>query len=288
MKNKTYKTSIFSIISFFVISSGLISCTEEVNLKLDDGFTRIVVEGDFSTDTTKHIVKLRTTSSYFYSQNPPVVSGASVNITDGTQIFNLTEIPSGSGNYYTDSTIYGLIGKNYTLNINNVDIDKNGKNESYKADGYIFPKWQIDSIRAFYKENEDGTPGYEIRGYGVEPGEHNDYYLWNYYINGKLGSDSLYKTFIADDRFFNGVVMPGVPIFEFIEAKEGDTIIVETNSISQDYYKFTFALISEALIGGGFMGPPANVPSNVDGGAMGYFKTSAKTRNTTIIPKKKK
>ena len=277
------------LLFFLFISFGIISCSEEVDLVLDEGFTRLVVEGQISTDTTRHLIKIRTSSSYFYTEIPPVVSGASVKITDGTNVFNLTEMPVGSGNYYTDSTVFGSIGKNYQLLIDNVDIDKNGKNESYSGQDKILPAWQLDSVVAKYKQRKDGSEGYEVLAFGTEPGGHSDFYMWSYYINGKLGSDSLYKSSSTDDQFFNGIYVPGVPIFNFIEANEGDTLLIETQSISEDYYKFTFALFTEAFFGGGgIMGPPANVPSNVKENAMGYFKTFAVTRNTCIVPKKAK
>lgn len=270
-----------------LISFVFSSCSEEVDLELDEGFTRLVVDGYISTDTTSHCIQLRTSSSYFFSQTPPVLSGANVEISDGSQTFVLTEKPLGSGNYYTDSTVFGLVGKRYTLSVKNVDLLKDGNKKSFTASEILNPAWQPDSISTNPKVSREGLDGYEILLYGKEAGEHTDFYFWNYYVNGKLGSDTLYKTAFSDDQFFNGLYVEGVPIFNFIEAKEGDTILVETMSISSDFYKFAYSLVIEAMYGGGgIMGPPANVPSNIKQSGLGYFGARAICRNTFIIPKK--
>lgn len=279
----------FILLILVTLSQFLTSCSEEVDLKLDDGFIRLVVDAQLSTDTTKHLVTLRTTSSYFIQQNPPVVSGAKVSISDGISVVSLQEIPAGSGNYYTDSTYYGVIGKNYTLTIEDVDVNDDGKMEKYFATDRIYPSWQLDSAVAVFKERKDGTKGYEVLGYGKEPSGRSDCYMWQYYINGKLMSDTLYKTALTDDRFFDGIYLPGVSIFNFIEGKPGDTLTIETQAVSRSYYEFIFALFTESFYGGGgLLGPPANVPSNLNQSALGYFKTYSNTKNTYILPKLQK
>ena len=290
MNTKSIYKSLFlkyNIILFVFISLVFASCSEEVELELDKSFTRIVVDGQISTDTLAHCIRLRTSSSYFYNQTPPVLSGAKVELNDGFQTFVLTEKPIGSGNYYTDSLVFGVEGRNYKLSISDVDLSKDGNKTSFLAKEYLNPGWQPDSIRTNPKVNHEGKTGYEILLFGKEPGDRADFYFWNYYVNGKLGSDTLYKTAFTDDQFFNGLYVQGFPIFNFIEAKEGDTIQVETMSISNDYYKFAYALIVEAMFGGGgIMGPPANVPTNIKEGGLGYFKATSIRRNSYIIPKK--
>lgn len=286
---KNRATILVNFLLIIGLSQFMASCSEEVDLKLENGFIRLVVDAQLSTDTTKHLVTLRTTSSYFVQQNPPVVSGAIVKISDGNSIITLNEIPLGSGNYYTDSTFFGLIGKSYTLTIEEVDVNDDGKKEKYQATDRIFPSWQMDSTVAVFKERKDGTKGYEVLGYGTEPGGRSDCYMWQYYINGKLMSDTLFKTALTDDRFFDGIYLPGVSIFGFIEGKPGDTLTIETQAVSRNFYDFIFALFTESFYGGGgLLGPPANVPSNLNQSALGYFKTYSSTKNTYILPKLQK
>ena len=60
-------------------------CTERIDVEVGSTYTRLVVEGAVTTDTTVHSVRLSLTSDYFYNQPAPPVSGASVFIDDGEQ-----------------------------------------------------------------------------------------------------------------------------------------------------------------------------------------------------------
>ncbi|MBK7030017.1 MAG: DUF4249 family protein [Bacteroidales bacterium] len=84
----------------YVLVTGLIllsSCTERIEIELEDDFARLVVEGAITTDTMPHTIKLTTTSSYYYNQPAPVVQHAIVSISDGTETFLLNETaPRGS------------------------------------------------------------------------------------------------------------------------------------------------------------------------------------------------
>ena len=119
-------------------------CTEKIDIKLDDTYTRLVVYGNLTTDTLAHMVELSKTSSYYYDQVPPPVTGASVEITDdqGNQV-SLTE--KEPGKYYTPGNFFGVAGRTYNLQI---DLQEpiNG-NKDYTADSKLPPINPIDSIR---------------------------------------------------------------------------------------------------------------------------------------------
>ena len=83
------------VLLFLLILAPLYSCTERIDISLDNSAVRLVVEGSLTTDTMSHKVLLSSTSGYFYNQPPQPVSGATVTISDGENILNLNRDYSG-------------------------------------------------------------------------------------------------------------------------------------------------------------------------------------------------
>ncbi len=50
---------------FLFVMLALASCTEKIDIALDNSYIRLVVEGCVTTDTMRHTVRLTTTSSYY-------------------------------------------------------------------------------------------------------------------------------------------------------------------------------------------------------------------------------
>jgi len=78
--------SITTIIVLLAISTMLWNCTERIEIDLDSTYTRLVVEGNVTSDTTVHWIRLSETGDYFYNQVAPAVAGASVSIDDGVTV----------------------------------------------------------------------------------------------------------------------------------------------------------------------------------------------------------
>ncbi|MCK4662236.1 MAG: DUF4249 domain-containing protein [Bacteroidales bacterium] len=276
-----------SIFLSFIILSIFISCTEKIDIELDDSYTRLVVVGKITTDTTIHTVKLTTTSSYFYNQPSPRVSDAIVTISDGDTIISLNENPEIKGIYETSPDFYGIIGKTYKLNISGIDINNDGKEEQYNAECKIPPSGIIDSIDVEYIEEIEA---WEVQLYTWEPPTR-DFYIFKVYKNGILLTDSLYKYFITDDELFNGNYTNGIGCQYLRNDKEnekaviGDIITFEIDFITENYYKFILELIDETIWGYDpmFSGPPANISTNLNNGALGFFAAYSIERSTTII-----
>ncbi len=261
------------------------SCTEEIDLELNDMLPRIVVDGKITSDTTKHRIILTKTTSYFYDESAPVISGAEVSITDGTNVYTLTENPFGSGVYYTESNVYGENGKTYNLLIKNVDINDDGKTEEFEASETMKNVFYIDSARAQFA-NIFGMQGYRIFGFAQEPPTVGDYYMWNYYINGELRSDTLNKVVFNSDELVNGNYMYNLEMAFITDGHPGDTLTIETMAISKEYYEFIISFFIETQWsgGGGFSGPPANIKTNITNGGLGYFNAGAVSRYSLVLP----
>lgn len=287
MKRKYY---VYVLIAIMAAASG---CREKINIKLGDTYTRIVVEGNLTSENKVQSVILTKTSSYFANEKTPAVSGALVTISSDDTLMILTENPPGSGIYCTNGNAKGKDGKTYTLKINNVKMD--GEIKSFEATSYMRKTMRLDTITSerfepthmemqMYRLKEGGTY-FKVNGWGQEDPVPGDYYLWDYYINGKLMTDTMGKNIFTDDALVNGNYIPGLTMFA-IDAKPGDTVMVATQSISKEFYVFINALIVEVRSGGGggmFSGPPANIIGNISNGGLGFFRATDVTFMKTVL-----
>jgi hypothetical protein len=262
----------------------LTSCEEKINLNLDDTYTRIVVDGEITTETKAHKVILMKSAAYFSNQSPPPVTGAVVAITDGSNVIPLMETPAVSVVYLTAPDVKGIVGRTYKLIIQNVDINGDGDIEMYEASCLLKQVFPLDSIKSKVFKEDEIPRRYLIDGYGQEPASIGDYYLWKYYKNNKIETDSLFEWIFTDDLLVNGKYIPGLSMFLVEEAVPGDTIKVESRSITKEYYDFLNAIMLETYWnGGGFSGPPANIKGNVSNGGQGFFLATDVGYSSTTI-----
>jgi hypothetical protein len=269
-----------------LLSILIFSCVERINIELDSSYTRLVVDGSLSTDTMSHIVRLSTTTSYYYNQPAPAVTGADLKISDGTNIYSLTE--NSPGEYHTDSSVYGEPGKTYTLDIKLAAAI--GGYTDYSATSKLYPVSHLDSLSLDFHPDWSENGIWEVKCYVQDPPSE-DFYRFLVSKNSKMLSDTLDDWFVTDDRFFNGNYAYGAPIAYLEQNKNdeilkgGDTIMVEMNSIGGDFANFILEAQSEVRGSNPlFSGPPANVKGNVNNGASGFFSAYSVSRAYTIVP----
>jgi hypothetical protein len=273
-----------TIISGLLLAMIAVSCTERINIDLDNSYTRLVVDGTITTETKAHKVILSETSSYFYNQPAPMVSGAQVTITDGENTIDLTE--GSPGIYSTQPSVHGIPGHTYSLRIIlPVEI---GGYTGYTASSLLNPVNPLDSIRLRFRPEFSKEGFWEVQCYVQDPPS-SDFYRFLISRNQKLITDTLQEWFVTDDRFFNGSYTNGASIAELDQSKpeeklsEGDTITAEVNNIGKDYANFIWDAQSE-LFGSNplFSGPPSNVKGNISNGAIGFFAAYSVTRSKAI------
>ena len=267
------------------------ACTENFDVELDSTHIRLVVQGSINNELKAHQVSLTKSADYFSNSPAPKVTGATVSISDGEgNTFDLTEISDG---LYETDTIAGEIGKTYTLTINS-------EGETYTASCNLNFCAPIDSINfgyydfsEWYEEEEVDSLGRIIETYvsillnAQEPESPGDYYLWNVYKNGKLESDTLYEVYFSDDVFVNGNYLYDVYVQNIKEVSIGDTITLEMQAITDEYYNYIYQLLTETVWNMGPLdGPPANPTGNISNGAMGFFLAYSIENITAIVPEK--
>jgi hypothetical protein len=297
MKTKRYFNCfmILSVSVLFVFSS----CTEKIDLQLGNTYTRLVVDGAITTDTGKQIVKLKKSVDYYYNLRSPVISNAIVSITDGDSVYNLTENPTQPGTYETAPTVYGIAGKTYTLSIKNVDVNGDGVMEEYSATSLLNPIITADSI--------------QVKDYVMPGNEKDTGWLINVYAKNRTGeawfafkvkknqvdlSDSIHKwmSFIGysdgSNAYINGSLVYMSDGTQAVEKlKDGDTISLEADGITKEYYNFindySQEYYAKSPIGSG---PSSNISTNIEPAdmAVGFFAAYSKTRKSKVFHRFKK
>ena len=270
-----------TIIALLVVFS--CACKQEVDFPLPKGGgQRLVVDGIITNEAKAHQVKL-TYSSKFNSSLIPIVENASVFITEGTSRYLLQE--KGNGIYETDSMVKGEIGKTYTLDITLKD------GASYRAESTMLAVGNIDSLRVVLAV-EAGTPEeyYSIIGSATIVTE---YFMVETEINGERDGTIKDVSFEDSKYLVNGKVIDAE--IGFIE-KDNSKLITGRNkinirllSIDQNYREFISAfqeqLQNGEFLGGLFDGPAANVPTNINNGALGVFGAFAVTQKEVELQK---
>lgn len=250
------------------------SCTERIDIDLDESYTRLVVYGAITTDTTAHYITLSQTTSYYYNELPPPVSGAELTISDdlGNEI---TLEETDPGKYGTSPLFAAVAGRTYTLNIK-LREEING-HLTYTATSVVNPINPIDSIGLIFQPDWGEKGFYEVTCYYQEPPT-KDFYMFNILINGKLVTDTISDRLVISDDFFNGSYTNGIGVGYLDQSKTdealnpGDIVTFQGCNIQEEYYTFVTTLQAETGFQTPlFSGPPANIKSNINNGAVGFF-----------------
>ncbi len=278
---KMVATTASAIIMFFFTS-----CTQEIDIPLDSTYTRLVVWGEISSDTTVHSIYLTKTSDFFNPSLPQGVSNAVVSLSWNSSSLILIENDTVQGLYQTPPNFYALSNTLYRLNISNVDINEDGISEEYFAESQVREIGHIDSIKIQF------WPAFKyvsIRLWAKDSITE-DYYMIRVRKNGIMLSDSLREWAITNDVIFNGNNTNGIDVYWLDQKREdekvqpGDTITLEISSIPKEYFDFLW----QVYFASGFQTPlfsqtPGNVVSNISNGAMGHFAVIFTRRASVVV-----
>lgn len=279
---------LFYLIPFI---TGILSsaCTERIDIELDSTYTRLVVEGEITSDSVKHFVKLSVTSDYFSNKLAQGVEGAMVEISFGDERIQLIENQDQEGFYESPYAFRGLIGTTYELDISQVDVDLDGVGEHYHASSTMQGGPELHYIELKYYPTPFVT-GYTVFMHASHPPLTRDWFGFKLLKNSDLLTDSLYKYNVLSDELFDSGYFPGLPV-GFLSDDDprqavhpGDTVTLELNCIEKAFYDFiTEAQLEIAGYYPLFSGPPSNVFSNIDNGAMGIFTAYSIQRYSLVV-----
>ena len=258
------------------------SCTERIEIDLDQTYTRLVVDGGITNEPAHHMVRLTTSTGYFFNQEPPPVRGATVHLIHGDKRILLTELTAASGYYALPSVFKGEPGETYQLNIGfNREI---GGASRYSAKAELpTTEFQLDSIQMEYNDRFDF---WLVKVYAMDPPSR-DFYKFETFLNSLAGNDTTMRTTATPDRFFNGRNTNGfsVAFFDGELLAAGDTLTLVMSAVTEDYFNFYSELRNESGFSNPlFAGPPANIRSNIEVGGLGYFSARKVARARVIVP----
>ncbi|OFY34218.1 MAG: hypothetical protein A2275_11925 [Bacteroidetes bacterium RIFOXYA12_FULL_35_11] len=260
--NKKTGILFISFINIFV-SLLVTSCEKKIDWNLDiQEQDFIIVEGMITSEKKAHQVKI---SKPVKNLNDPAVgvSGAIVSINDS---IILTETTSGSGVYQTASSVSGSPENEYKLK-----IISGGK--TYTAVALMKP---CNSLSPLRYSKIGGTNNYKIDwiagAYNYEKAFMYEITLdWSSSDSCLQGNPCFtlmyYYTLTTID--VNQIFSPET---ERIIFPAGTIITEKKYSISAEHENFIRCLLIETKWRGGlFDSSPANIPTNLTGGAKGFF-----------------
>lgn len=259
----------------------LASCTKVIELDLNDEENqRLIVDAIYTTFPQEHEVKLSLTANYYSTDQPTIISGASVVISDGVN--NVTFLDAGNGVYKSPANAAAVSNRNHTLTIN-----YDGK--EYTASNYCDTVPNLDTVIVepnFVDGSTTEIEDYKIRFSTQEKPGFGDYYAWKIFVNGELRTDTITELLSQSDEFLpDATYLFEVELTDIDDVETGDTIMVSQNAISKETYEAYIAILFQTEFRGGiFDSPPANVPSNLSEGALGIFSAGGESRNFAIVP----
>jgi len=273
------------ILFIFIVAT---ACTERIDLTLDESYTRLVVDGGISNDTATYQIRLSKTADYFYNEPTPRVVNATITISDGTATFPLTETePGKSGIYETDSTFSGVIDQTYSLD---VQLDQQIDNHTnYYSTCKMMQVAQLDSIQVEFQDDWGEKGFWEIKVFAKDPGDEVNYYMFHYYRNDILMTDSIWKISYSDDKYFNGNYINGITAVyinnenNWENFKPGDKVTLQMSGITKEYLDYLAQVQMAGYNIPFFTGPPANVVGNISDGAIGFFTAYSNSWASTVV-----
>lgn len=258
-------------------------CERVVDLNLPAAPRTLVVEARLervvNNPSGSQAIRLTTTSDYFSASSAPPARGATVTVTNnlGT-VTTFTESATVPGTYVT-SNLTPVRGRSYTLRIT-------FEGEQYEATESTQPVAPISSLYFLtpVPGRFSGTGGVRATiEFTDRPGEKN-WYMWEQYVNGVRlqGPDSTVKLrTVASDDGYDGLRISDFQPYEGIDIPKGATVLVRQYALSEQLYRYFFAL-GDLLGSDGspFAVPPASLRGNVANRtdstrpALGYFLVS--------------
>jgi len=254
----------YFIISFVSVIA-FTACTKIINVDLNNAPSQLVIEG-IITNSSSAQVSITQSVTFSSSNNFPAVSGATVKVTDNlNNNFILTEKTPG---VYANNLLIGVPGRTY-----NLSIISNGIN--YTATSTMPQQVNLDTL--LLDQIPFGNKYITIvQPQYTDPVGFGHYYDFVETINNTVNP----KVFCWDDRFSSG----GISTRPLIEAdstiKSGDTLKVEMRCIDKNVFAY-FTSLSDLQQNST---TPANPPSNISGGSLGYFSAHTSQRKKVVVP----
>jgi hypothetical protein len=310
------------IATILIIFSVLSSCTKEVEIDIPGYQEQLVIDGSIETGMPPLVLLSRSKDIYSPTNLQAFlegfVTGATVTVSNGTTSVQLEEVctdnlPPGSEaiaaaifgipqselvNYhlcaYTsfNTSIWGQVGKTYALTVS-------FEGKTFTSSTTIEQPSSLNTL--YWKQDGDLTNyGYSWATLTDTPNNY-DAYKWevkriNTGIDGQPVDKVFTKTFspVFDDDFFDGLTFNffyenptvwddnTVPDEYKGYYKIGDTVVVKLSKMDRYVFNFMEKKYIQLATAGNPFATPTNIPTNIEGGALGVWAGYSPSFDTLI------
>jgi hypothetical protein len=257
----------FAAASAFFFSS----CEKVIDVDIKESPSQLVIEGNIRDGDTDGMIKISRSVAYTDQNTYPAVTNADITVTDDQGNSWHPEQRDVPGEYYW--RMVGEPGRTYTMN-----VSVEGK--QYTAKSTMPQPVKLDSIGITLLTFGDEERKV-VAAYFKDPAGVKNQYRYLLYVNGKLTK----RVYANNDRLTDGNDIKEQLFYQDDEDNEeidsGDFVEVQMQCIDNPVFKYWLTLADQAQNGPGGGVTPGNPPSNITGGALGYF--SAHTLQTASI-----
>lgn len=255
----------------------MLSCDKQINWDLHyQEENLLVVEGKITSELRRHEVKL-TRPLYMMNGTPEPVSGALLDIFDGTHQFTFSEDPDRPGIYRTDSSFAAKPNQFYQLRI--LHEDKRIRAVSFMVEVESFQFMNVYPVQsdppllaAYISHSEEPSivrlelDWSHVPGYEGLPDSATHAFIYFYSLNS-VDVNEIFK-----------------PAQEHVRFPPGTIVFREKESVNPWYAEFLRGMLSETNWRGGMFDVlPGNARSNMEGDAIGFFTAADILRDTIVI-----
>jgi hypothetical protein len=291
-----------NLIYILALTIIMVSCNmqpeEKITWELKEHPEMLIVESIITNEMKQQVIHLTKSNPYFDSNVPGSVSGATVEVNDGSKAVSFIESKDSAGWYFSEQAFAGEPRITYQLRVK-LPSAINGLT-NYVAQSEFPEGLAIDSITCgVYRmpkftetgqdsETEKDTTILGIYYFGKEPNKEINYYFTKVFRNGKLllsnPKEFSYYQIAKDNASFTHATA------YLKNVANGDTILFRLYTIDKEYYNYLDALHNIDFAGNSYSlsGPPANAVGNIEGGkALGYFLTAYVSEKEGIVVDKR-
>lgn len=257
-------------LSFFIGTLLLLSsCQKEIDLPLKNADPQLVIIGQLILGDSMHYVDITTTVPFDESNDFPRVSGALVQLYQGSNLI---------GSYQEESA--GLYRLDYSNLIANtayqLRVEYNG--EVYEATSVLPEPVALNGVN-FLPNQFFGDTGFIMVPDYTDPAGRKNYYAFQYVLL-KNPIDVPTGIYIRDDEISDGQ-QNQQPLFEGFVVAPGDSIRLFKWDIDKSMYDFYFSKTQNTDPNSG---APANPVNNWSNNALGYFSARARQTISFVVP----
>ena len=272
MKREMTNNNMFRLAILILAAGALGACQRVIQVDLNSSNPQIVIQAYVTDQPLQDTVIITKTGNYFTPGNYPRVNGATVVISDGLGLVD-TFVQVDSGKYATRH-LTGIPGHTYTMK-----TIVNGK--EYDAVSTMPYPVDIDSVTSNLVGNAPDT-SYHVHVYFIDPAGTTNFYMVTGYINGLI-QDSTGDIALDQDKYTNGLIQ-NVRL-RMVNPVTNDSIKVSLMCIDANTYNYWSVVRSIT----GRANPvstatPQNPPTNILGGALGYFSAYSVRSKSIVIP----